>query len=175
MNRRWLVYFLVLFVFFDLILGGYYFYISKGSSFLKEKVDLGVVVEVKAPVADEYLDTIPEYALGANNPVFFLPDQVPVKAVISGKVTYVGQKIEEDGVEFENVIIQNEPEKLIASYLFSAGSSVLVEKEDQVIEGDEIAKISDEKDGPDCLGGANLGVYLFKDGQPVRLSQDMFK
>ena len=69
-------------------------------------------VSFTSPVKNEYLETIPDYGEDSNHPVFFLPGQIPVYALFSGKVSYVGQKIIEGEVEFENIIIKNDNEKL---------------------------------------------------------------
>lgn len=127
-----------------------------------------------SPVKSEHLQTIPEYAVDSDHLVFFLPDQAPIYALISGRVSHVGEKVTEEKVEFKNIIIVNETEDITVSYLLSAGSELLVEEGDSATEGMEIAKSSQETD-PGCLGGANLGVYLFKDGQAVKLTKEMME
>ncbi len=119
-----------------------------------------------SPVESQHLQTIPSFATDSGHLVFFLPEETPVYAVFEGEISKVVP-----GVEFDNIQLTRD-DGLMASYLVLG--RVLAEEGKRVAEG-EIIATTKRGQGPGCLGGGNLGLYLFKNGEPLRLTQEMLK
>jgi len=119
-----------------------------------------------SPVERELLKTISPSSETSDHLVFFLPKETAVYTVFDGEVSKVVP-----GSEFDNVQLVRD-DGLVASYLLVG--QVLVQESQKVVEGETIAKIK-EGQGPGCLKGGNLGLYLFKDGEPLRLGREMLK
>jgi hypothetical protein len=116
------------------------------------------------PVDAQYLATLPATAPDADHLVFFLPKDANIYSIISGEVSRVVT-----GADSDNIQIKGK-EGFWASYLIFGTS--LVQEGKKLVEGEIIAKVKEGK-GPTCLAGGNLGIYLFKDGQPARLTKEM--
>ncbi|MBC7264916.1 MAG: peptidoglycan DD-metalloendopeptidase family protein [Chloroflexi bacterium] len=119
-----------------------------------------------SPVEDGLLQTIPTSAADSDHLVFFLPPETPIYAVFEGEVSKVVP-----GTEFDNVQLTRS-DGLTASYLIFG--RVLVGEGKKVAEGEVIATTK-KGEGPGCLSGGNLGLYLFKNGEPLRLTREMLK
>lgn len=125
-----------------------------------------------SPVKSEHLQTIPEYAADADHLVFFLPEETPVYAVFEGTISRVVHDTITPGSNIPFESIRLEKEGMTVNYLVYG--ETLVEEDDFVSEGEIIAK-TESGIGPGCLGGGNLGVYLFKNGEPVELTKEMIR
>ena len=119
-----------------------------------------------SPVESELIKAISPSSETSDHLVFFLPKETAVYAVFDGEVSKVVP-----GSEFDNIQLVRD-DGLVASYLLVG--QVLVQEGQKVVEGEMIAKIK-EGQGPGCLKGGNLGLYLFKDGEPLRLGREMLK
>lgn len=128
------------------------------------------------PVDKEFLATVPVSTESSTQLNFFLPPKTTVRAIASGKVRYVGRKLNETGnSQFEDLIIEDQAVKSSVDYLLAPGSQILVKVGDYIMAGEKIAQISQDNSGIKCLGGAKLSLTIMVEGQPVILTKEMFK
>ncbi|MCL4382246.1 MAG: M23 family metallopeptidase [Patescibacteria group bacterium] len=128
------------------------------------------------PVDKEFLATIPVSTASSTQLNFFLPPKTTVRAIASGKVRYVGRKLNEAGdAQFEDLIIEDQAVKSSVDYLLAPDSRILVKTGDYVMSGEKIAQISQENRGIKCLGQAKLSITIMLEGQPAILTKEMFK
>jgi hypothetical protein len=118
------------------------------------------------PVEAQYLATLPTTAPDTDHLVFFLPKGTNIYSIISGEVSRVVT-----GADSDNIQIKGK-EGFWVSYLIFGNS--LVQEGKKLVEGEIIATTKEGK-GPTCLVGGNLGIYLFKDEQPIRFTKEMLK
>ena len=138
----------------------------------KSESQIGLIY---SPINKASLNTVPQYASDSGHLVFFLDDKEPVLAVFDGVVSYVSDEKTNANVDFANIIIVDLNDVKRVSYLLAKSSEILVTKGMRVKTGEVIAKVSKEKMGPACLGGANLGVYLFVNDKSVNITKEMLK
>ncbi len=128
------------------------------------------------PVDKEFLATIPVSTESSTQLNFFLPPKTTVRAMASGKVRYVGRKLNEAGEsEFEDLIIEDSAQKTSFDYLLAPNSQIFVKAGDLIMAGEKIAQISGDNSGIKCLGQAKLSLTIMRDGQPAILTKEMFK
>ena len=119
---------------------------------------------LSSPVESKFMESASEILAKSDHLVLSLPEEKPIYAVFDGTVSIISHN-----KDFENIQITDN-KGLIASYLISG--EIVVEQGKQVKKGEVIARIKEGK-GPGCLGGKNLGLYLFKDEKLLKLTPEM--
>jgi hypothetical protein len=99
-----------------------------------------------------------------------------IKAVIGGKVRYIGEVVNKDGSRTINlIIVDGKTPQTAVSYLLPAGAVLKTRQEEKVATGEVIAVAPENGQGLGCLGQANTQVTLSRGGQMLKVSEADFR
>jgi murein DD-endopeptidase MepM/ murein hydrolase activator NlpD len=104
---------------------------------------------------------------------FKLGDGQVVKAAMAGKIDYAGETMRQTEKAL-NIQIGDPASKTTISYLLAPGVQIRVKEGQKVAAGETVAVVPEGSSGLTCLGGANVGVTLVKDGVIRGLSEKDF-
>jgi hypothetical protein len=99
-----------------------------------------------------------------------------IRAVIGGRVRYVGEVANKDGSRAINlIIVDGKTPQTAVSYLLPAGAVLKTRQEERVAEGEVIAVAPENGQGLGCLGQANTQVTLSRGGRMLKVSEADFR
>ncbi len=144
---------------------GLVYWESRGG--VTEKRYLAPVEAIQKQVRDNYNTEAVKYKLEEGD---------RIKAVIGGRVRYVGEVVNNDGSRAINlIIVDGKTPQTAVSYLLPAETILKTRQEQRVRAGEVVAVAPKDGRGLGCLGQANTQVTLSRGGQMLKVSEADFR